>query len=497
MQPFDFHRPPSVDDALAALRGAADGKFLAGGQSLLPVMKLDMAAPSDLVSLAGVEELRGIREDGGAVVVGALSTHAEVERSSVVRKAIPALEKEVIILRDNVAEYVQILPDDREVNDFVTKINQFADQAGVVVTTLEDVVRRDTKKKNPFERVAYRLNLTGDIDEVLSFMNYFENHERFVKIPSFTVKAGKKNRDQRTADVKHKVDLLLETFVYNQAGSGLARVNIPDYETKRENLEEEIVAARADVSIEKYTFAANDNRRDPFLDPRMSADDAQALTLAKEQKRLGELVAALDAIDGWLEAEAAETDLIRKSELRGQVDEAIRALAMQVDVARSEEWFSIATIRDSFESDVVERLAVILSERGLDPNASLLTVQDLEEVRDHMATLFDEGSYPQVVQEFEGLATRIDPAEQSHEFHAVLEDVTRLRDHSVAILEFQDRDIRIEGIVYRPGASSVIINGLVLEEGDPIDDEVRIASIHEDQIEFAFREIVIGKLVHH
>ncbi len=78
----------------------------------------------------------------------------------------------------------------------------------------------------------------------------------------------------------------------------------------------------------------------------------------------------------------------------------------------------------------------------------------------------------------------------------MLEDVTRLRDHSVAILEFQDRDIRIEGIVYRPGASSVIINGLVLEEGDPIDDEVRIATIHEDQVEFAFREIVIGKLVH-
>lgn len=91
MQPFQFHRPASTNEALAAIRAATDGKFLAGGQSLLPVMKLDLAAPTDLVSLGDLEGLRGIRLDGGTLVVGATTTHAEVAASEVVRDAIPAL----------------------------------------------------------------------------------------------------------------------------------------------------------------------------------------------------------------------------------------------------------------------------------------------------------------------------------------------------------------------------------------------------------------------
>lgn len=100
MQPFDFHRPPSVDDALAALRGAADGKFLAGGQSLLPVMKLDLAAPTDLVSLAGLDGLAGIRSEDDAVVVGATTTHAAVAGSDVVRDRIPGLVELVEAIGD-------------------------------------------------------------------------------------------------------------------------------------------------------------------------------------------------------------------------------------------------------------------------------------------------------------------------------------------------------------------------------------------------------------
>jgi carbon-monoxide dehydrogenase medium subunit len=88
---FTFHRPKSIAEALGALGAAADGKLLAGGQSLLPVMKLDMAQPSDLISLAGVDELRGITEADGAIRVGALTTHAEVEGSDLVRSKIAAL----------------------------------------------------------------------------------------------------------------------------------------------------------------------------------------------------------------------------------------------------------------------------------------------------------------------------------------------------------------------------------------------------------------------
>lgn len=90
MKDFEFHRPTTIKDAVALV--AKDGaKYLAGGQSLLPVMKLDLAEPSALVSLAGLPGLADIRVDGGTVAIGALCTHDQVARSADVQKAIPAL----------------------------------------------------------------------------------------------------------------------------------------------------------------------------------------------------------------------------------------------------------------------------------------------------------------------------------------------------------------------------------------------------------------------
>lgn len=93
MKPFEFHRPASVKDAVALLKANAGAKLLAGGQSLLPVLKLELAEPSDLVSLAGLKELREIRVDGDKLLIGALVTHDGVHRSPEVNQAIPALAK--------------------------------------------------------------------------------------------------------------------------------------------------------------------------------------------------------------------------------------------------------------------------------------------------------------------------------------------------------------------------------------------------------------------
>jgi carbon-monoxide dehydrogenase medium subunit len=91
MKDFEFHRPSSIADAVAVLRAREGAKLLAGGQSLLPVLKLELAEPSDVVSLAGLKELREIRVDGPKLVIGALVTHDQVHRSPEVQRAIPAL----------------------------------------------------------------------------------------------------------------------------------------------------------------------------------------------------------------------------------------------------------------------------------------------------------------------------------------------------------------------------------------------------------------------
>ncbi len=91
MYEFNVHKPGSVADAVSALKGADDGKFMAGGMTLIPTLKQRLASPSDVVDLGGLGELKGIKKDGDAVVIGAMTTHAEVAASDVVKAEIPAL----------------------------------------------------------------------------------------------------------------------------------------------------------------------------------------------------------------------------------------------------------------------------------------------------------------------------------------------------------------------------------------------------------------------
>jgi carbon-monoxide dehydrogenase medium subunit len=91
MYDFDYQRPATLDDALNALKGAEDGKLLAGGHTLLPTLKQRLARPSTLIDLSGIDALRGISLDAGVVMLGSMTTHGEVVASKAVADAIPAL----------------------------------------------------------------------------------------------------------------------------------------------------------------------------------------------------------------------------------------------------------------------------------------------------------------------------------------------------------------------------------------------------------------------
>jgi carbon-monoxide dehydrogenase medium subunit len=93
MHGFGYYDPTSVSKAVAILDDKPEGRYLAGGQSLVATMKLGLAAPSDLVDLRQIPDLRGIRveKDGGVVTVGAMARHSEVADSRDVRERIRAL----------------------------------------------------------------------------------------------------------------------------------------------------------------------------------------------------------------------------------------------------------------------------------------------------------------------------------------------------------------------------------------------------------------------
>jgi aerobic carbon-monoxide dehydrogenase medium subunit len=91
MHAFEYHRPASAKDATALAAKKQEGKYLAGGQSLVQAMKLRLASPSDLIDLNSIGDLKALKAEGNSVTIGAMVRHAEVAASSAVQKAIPAL----------------------------------------------------------------------------------------------------------------------------------------------------------------------------------------------------------------------------------------------------------------------------------------------------------------------------------------------------------------------------------------------------------------------
>jgi carbon-monoxide dehydrogenase medium subunit len=95
---FEYHRPGSLDEALALL--GEESRPLAGGHSLLPLMKMRLSTPEALVDLADVPGLDGISEDGDGLRVGALATHASVAASELVRSRCPVLAETAALIGD-------------------------------------------------------------------------------------------------------------------------------------------------------------------------------------------------------------------------------------------------------------------------------------------------------------------------------------------------------------------------------------------------------------
>lgn len=100
-----YHRPASVDEAVALFAKGSDAKYLAGGHTLLPVMKQRLAAPSDVIDLARIPALVGIEVTGDTVTVKAATTYYDIMSNEQVQKALPALSGMAAVIGDPAVRY--------------------------------------------------------------------------------------------------------------------------------------------------------------------------------------------------------------------------------------------------------------------------------------------------------------------------------------------------------------------------------------------------------
>lgn len=97
---FDYYRPKSVAEAAQLLTRHREAKLLAGGHSLLPVLRLRLAAPSALIDITGIGELKGIRDEGGALRIGATTTYDSILTNDAVKRGCPVLAEAVSQIGD-------------------------------------------------------------------------------------------------------------------------------------------------------------------------------------------------------------------------------------------------------------------------------------------------------------------------------------------------------------------------------------------------------------
>ena len=151
MHAFEYHRPNSTKDAIALAEKKPEGRYLAGGQSLVQAMKLRLSSPTDLVDLNAISDLKTLKVEGSTVVIGAMVRHAEVAASSAVRKAIPALAALADIIGDRQVRHMGTIGGSLANNDPAADYSAAVLGLGATLTTNKRKIEADSFFKGLFE----------------------------------------------------------------------------------------------------------------------------------------------------------------------------------------------------------------------------------------------------------------------------------------------------------------------------------------------------------
>lgn len=163
MYAFNYERPASQADAVRLAK--AGGTLLAGGQTLLASMKLRLAQPEQLVDLGGISELAGIRREGNALVIGAMTCHADVAASNETQAAIPALAELAGLIGDRQVRAMGTLGGSLANNDPAADYPAAVLGLGATITTTDRQIAAD----DFFQGLFYTALEEGELITSVSF----------------------------------------------------------------------------------------------------------------------------------------------------------------------------------------------------------------------------------------------------------------------------------------------------------------------------------------
>ena len=412
---------------------------------------------------------------------------------------IPTIEKDVIVLRENLDEYVKVLPDSKELIAFVRSLHQFERQSGIQGTGLiPKPARQSDKGGQPFTPIEYTYEMTATLWQALKFMNLIENYERFVSITDFNITAGGSGRGEETrdGDIVHTVRLTMQTYTYNGKVAG-KEVVIPDYAAQKEALREEIWKRMQAIRIDKYEHRGHQGRRDIFVDPRERGDANKDGPSPAEQRGLVErYVSEVNKLKEMLvRMRKPDTTLFEQYALEKGIREGLEKLGNEVNVDSGR--ISYAPYRLRWAKEVVAPMedlrgqiaqAAKVEVKRVDP---YLSQKDMEVLVADMARDCGNGQLEDAKNRYESMSNRLAvPAGDPRHALAVAAKAWHVK--ASTALDFKGMDLRVQGVVVnRNGRSGVLLNGDVYEEGDYVSDELLIKLVEEEQVWFVFRGLTL------
>jgi Tfp pilus assembly protein PilO len=410
---------------------------------------------------------------------------------------IPVLERDVIVLRENLDEYVKILPNDRELADFLRMLNQFNRQSGVQAKVLQPKTRREAKGER-FTPIEYSYELTATLWQCMKFMNLIENFERFVSIVDFTITAGSETNgaDTREGDVVHKVRLTLQTYAYNGKADG-KEVQIPDYKDKKQALQEEIWKRMQAIRIDKYEHPGEKGRRDVLVDPRERGDlRLQGPSQAEQRTVLERNVTEITRLkEIQAKIKKQDTTLFEQYSLEKSLREGIEKLVASMDADASHVTYGPYRQRWAVEVEKpLDELRGQIAAAGKPVDVKkdpYLSEREMRQLVAEMANDCNNGQLEQAKMRFDAVVSRVNvPADDKR--HQLAVDAKMWHTKATTALDFKNLDLKVQGVVVNPiGRSGVLLNGETYEEGEYVSDDLLVKLVEEEQIWFVYRGLTL------
>jgi carbon-monoxide dehydrogenase medium subunit len=198
MHAFEYHRPSSSKDALGLAAKKTEGRYLAGGQSLVQAMKLRLSSPSDLIDLGTIKELAGIKVTKDGVEIGAMTRHADVAGSKDVQKAIPALAALAGIIGDRQVRHMGTIGGSLANNDPAADYPAAVLGLGATITTNKRKIEADKFFKGLYETALEAGELITSVSfpapKRAAYMKFKNPASRFAIVGVFVADFGGKVR---------------------------------------------------------------------------------------------------------------------------------------------------------------------------------------------------------------------------------------------------------------------------------------------------------------